>query len=246
MLDPREAEQVQTLFDSTAAQVHRDHAISHVLSALQSIDTEAVFFGGTALSRTILTAGRLSEDIDLYTQDRQSLIRELDQLPDLIAQEFPRAIWDLPPSATTDPRPTLLVCDQAIQIQVQVLDSRPRRWQLIPTELVAIYQRYSDVPATRLAVPTFDGFVALKVLAWFQRGTPRDLFDLEGLSRIGTVTTLARDLVSDLAGFSLTSGMLKRHIAGLWEEELAHQTRLAISESGCLARVLEWWRGDIN
>ena len=67
MLDFREAEGVQSLFGATAAQVRRDHAISHVLAALADMRADLVFFGRTALSRTFLCQGRLSEDIDLYT-----------------------------------------------------------------------------------------------------------------------------------------------------------------------------------
>ena len=48
-------------------QVRRDHLISHVLAAISAgvSSTDVVFFGGTALSRTYLTASRLSEDLDL-------------------------------------------------------------------------------------------------------------------------------------------------------------------------------------
>lgn len=244
MLDFREAERVQKLFGATSAQVQRDHAISHVLAALGDIRGEVVFFGGTALSRTFLTQGRLSEDIDLYSQDRQALCWELDQLPGLIGQEFPRAFWGLHPSQTVDPHAALLVCDTSIQIQVQILDSRSHGWQRIPTELTTIHQRYSDVNAAGLVVPTFDGFVTMKALAWLERGVPRDLFDLEGLSRVGPVTKTARDLIGYLAGFPLTSGMLTRSVAGLWREELAHQTRLEISEHECMERLVEWWQAE--
>lgn len=72
MLDPRERQKVQRLFSANEAQVIRDHAISHVLAAMQGINTELIFFGGTALSRTFLRMGRLSEDIDLYSPDRRA------------------------------------------------------------------------------------------------------------------------------------------------------------------------------
>ena len=200
-----------------------------------------VFFGGTALSRTFLPEGRLSEDIDLYSTDRKALCHELGDLPDLIEEEFPQAYWDVLPSQTVDPRSSLLVCDTSIQIKIQVVDSLSRGWQSIPTKPVSIYQRYSDVPNTQLVVPIFDGFVAMKVLAWFDRGTPRDLFDLAGLARVGEVSSEARELIKKLRGFELTEKMLSRKISGLWQEELAHQTRLTVSEEECLSRVLEWW-----
>lgn len=244
MLNSRENDSVQELFGSTEAQVRRDHAISHALAALQKIESEMIFFGGTALSRTFLPEGRLSEDIDLYSSDRQTLCLELDDLPNLIEEEFPQAYWDVLPSQTVDPRSSLLVCDPSIQIKIQTVDSRSRGWQLIPTKLVSIQQRYSDVPETRLVVPTFDGFVAMKVLAWFDRGAPRDLFDLEGLLRHGEVSSGTRELVDNLRGFHLTEQMLDRKVSGLWQEELSHQTRLTISEEECLSRVLGWWRAS--
>jgi len=241
MLDPRESQNVQDLFSANEGQVNRDHAISHVLAGLQRINTGFVFFGGTALSRTFLTTGRLSEDIDLYSTDRRALCRELDDLPKLMREEFPQAVWNVVPSQTVDPRSSLLICEASIQIKVQVVDSRSRDWQLIPTKMIDIHQRYSDVPNTQIIVPTFDGLVAMKVLAWFDRGAPRDLFDLEGLSRLGGVSTVVGDLVEKLRGFRVTKQMLNRKVSGLWQEELTHQTRLTVSEEECLSRVLEWW-----
>ncbi|HEY3293014.1 MAG TPA: nucleotidyl transferase AbiEii/AbiGii toxin family protein [Candidatus Nanopelagicaceae bacterium] len=241
MLDLDESQDVQELFGAEESQVNRDHAISHVLVALQQINTEFVFFGGTALSRTYLTTGRLSEDIDLYSPDRRALCRELDDLPRLMKEEFPQAVWNVIPSQTVEPRSSLLVCEASIQIRVQVVDALSRGWQSIPTNLVDIHQRYSDVSKTQLIVPTFDGFVAMKILAWFDRGAPRDLFDLDGLSRIGAVSSATHDLVEKLRGYRLTKQMLSRKVSGLWQEELAHQTKLERSENECLARVLEWW-----
>lgn len=241
MLDLDESQDVQVLFGAEESQVNRDHAISHVLVALQQINTEFVFFGGTALSRTYLTTGRLSEDIDLYSPDRRALCRELDDLPRLMKEEFPQAVWNVIPSQTVEPRSSLLVCEASIQIRVQVVDVLSRGWQSIPTNLVDIHQRYSDVSKTQLIVPTFDGFVAMKILAWFDRGAPRDLFDLDRLSRIGAVSSATHDLVEKLRGYRLTKQMLSRKVSGLWQEELAHQTKLERSENECLARVLEWW-----
>lgn len=243
MLDSVEEERVREAFNSTEAQVRRDHAISHVLAALQKIESDMVFFGGTALSRTFLSEGRLSEDIDLYSSDRKALCHELSELPDLIEEEFPQAYWDVLPSQTADPRSSLLVCDTSIQIKIQVIDSHSRGWKSIPTNQVLIHQRYSDVPKTQLIVPTFDGFVAMKALAWFDRGTPRDLFDLEGLARSKGVSSDARELIMRLLGFELTEEMLTRKISGLWHEELAHQTKQLTSEQECLSVVLKWWRG---
>ena len=244
MLDSVDSQRVQKLFDASQVQVDRDHAISHVLAALQRVRTQFVFFGGTALSRTFLTAGRLSEDIDLYSADRRSLCRELDELPGLIKEEFPRTAWNVMPSQTVDPQSSLLVCDSSTQIKVQAVDSVFRGWANVPIVLTSIHQRFSDVPATNLFTPTFDGFVAMKALVWFDRRLARDLFDLEALSHKGDVTEGARELVKQLRGFRLSKQMMAGQMVGRWYEELAHQTRLEKTEEQCLAQVLDWWAGS--
>lgn len=242
MINARESQNIQDLFGVTEAQVNRDHAISHALAALQEIKTKFVFFGGTALSRTFLNEGRLSEDIDLYTADRKTLCLEIDELSNLLEQEFPQATWNVAPSQTNDPQSSLLVCDSSIQIKVQIVDSGTREWWRVPTELTEIQQRYSDAPATRLFIPTFDGFVAMKALAWVDRSSPRDLFDLDGLSRQGRITENARELIERLRGFRISAQMMDLRVKGLWQEELAHQTKLQTTAEECLQRVLEWWR----
>lgn len=65
-MDPDERDSVATLFGVSAEQVERDHFISHVLAFLSRDFGDRVhFIGGTALARTHLPDGRLSEDIDL-------------------------------------------------------------------------------------------------------------------------------------------------------------------------------------
>ena len=241
MLDIAELLQIQSLFSSSELQVRRDHAISHILAAIQDLKSEAVFYGGTALSRTFLTDGRLSEDIDLFTADRKKLCGALDEIPDLIEQEFPEANWQKTPSQLRDAGSTNLSCGSAIQVKVQIVNSHPRGWQKVPVESTEIFQRYSDVPRTRLWVPTFDGFVAMKALAWFDRHAARDLFDLDALSRRGEVTEKAKELVQSLRGYRLTEAMVEGKVVGNWTQELAGQTKLEVTERECLSRVLEWW-----
>lgn len=241
MINADESQKIQELFSVNEAQVNRDHAISHALAAFQQIKTSFIFFGGTALSRTFLAEGRLSEDIDLYSSDRQALCLEMDGLPNLLEEEFPQANWNVLPSRTKDSEYSLLVCDSSIQIRVQIVDSNTRGWQKVPTELSEMRQRYSDAPPAKLFTPTFDGFVAMKVLAWFDRRTPRDLFDLEGLSWKEPVTENARKLIEQLRGFRVSGEMMNRPVVGAWREELAHQTKLKTTAEESLRRVLEWW-----
>ena len=241
MINADESQKIQELFSVNEAQVNRDHAISHALAAFKQIKTSFIFFGGTALSRTFLAEGRLSEDIDLYSSDRQALCLEMDGLPNLLEEEFPQANWNVLPSRTKDSEYSLLVCDSSIQIRVQIVDSNTRGWQKVPTELSEMRQRYSDAPPAELFTPTFDGFVAMKVAAWFDRRTPRDLFDLYRLSYEGEVSDVVRELAAKLGGHSMTRLMLNRPPVGRWHEELAHQTKLEVTAEECLQQFLTWW-----
>ena len=242
MLDPHEALTIQQLFGTSFSQVQKDHAISHVLSVLPNFKTDLVFYGGTGLARTFLESGRLSEDIDLFTPNRIALLAELDAIPELIIQEFPAAYWVTKPSQTVDPGRALLVCERGIQIEVQAISAQLRGWQHIPVETMQIHQRYSDASSTKLKVPTLDGFSAMKLAAWFDRGAARDLFDLEGLTHLRSLSEHTKTLVTELLGLKLTERMLDRKVVGVWQDDLAHQTKLDMTEEECLSRVLEWWR----
>lgn len=56
-----EASTVAAQFGVALDQVRRDYLISLVLVALQAHTEDLIFFGGTALARTFLTGGRLSD-----------------------------------------------------------------------------------------------------------------------------------------------------------------------------------------
>lgn len=241
MLDPHEAQDIQDLFGTSLSQVQKDHAISHVLSALSNFTTDLVFYGGTGLARTFLEHGRLSEDIDLFTSNRIELIRELDSLPGLLIQEFPEAYWRVEPSQISEHGKALLFCQPGVQIEVQAISIQTRGWKKIPVAPRKIHQRYSDVPKVVLKTPTLEGFSAMKLAAWLDRGTSRDLYDLEGLVHLGPATANIQNLVEEHLGFTLTGTILNRRVVGNWRDDLAHQTRLEITEGQALSRVLEWW-----
>lgn len=69
-LTAEDMDRVRADFGVDDEQIRRDHAISHMLAALSRMPEadDLIFFGGTALSRTLLPALRLSEDIDLITR----------------------------------------------------------------------------------------------------------------------------------------------------------------------------------
>ena len=65
-MDPGEEAAVAEQFGVARPQVRRDHLISHLLAALsRHLADDVIFFGGTALARSLAPDGRLSEDIDL-------------------------------------------------------------------------------------------------------------------------------------------------------------------------------------
>lgn len=241
MLDPFEANQLRQKFGVPIEQIMRDHAISHVLSVIKRVKTPFTFYGGTALARTYLPFGRLSEDIDIFSTRREELIREFESLSGWLEQEFPNAEWVVNPAKLEDGESALLRCGPGIHVRIQLVDSTIRNWGAVPLETAKIEQRFSDVPATELRVPTLNGFVAMKALSWFDRGAPRDLFDMGGLAKFGHVTEIARATIEQILGFRLTTSMIHRSAAGDWQTELAHQTQDYGNEAECLTRVLEWW-----
>ena len=69
-------------FGVSDEQVRRDHVISHLLALISvELGNEILFIGGTALARTHLPDGRLSEDLDLIAlAPRSDVEAALDKL----------------------------------------------------------------------------------------------------------------------------------------------------------------------
>jgi predicted nucleotidyltransferase component of viral defense system len=78
MLSAEEEQAVAEQFGVARAQVRRDHLISHLLATLSMhLADRVVFFGGTALSRSLIPNGRLSEDLGLIAIGRRREVAEL-------------------------------------------------------------------------------------------------------------------------------------------------------------------------
>lgn len=244
MLSPEDRAAVAERFGADDAQIERDHLISHLLVGLaELVGDTVVFFGGTALSRTHLSAGRLSEDIDLHTSaDRQAVAEELTtRWPLTVRREYPRLRWQPGLAEVRDVEPARVVAEDGAAVRVQLLkaDTTNLRW---PTERRTIEHRYSDVPTTELTVPTLPAFVAMKAAAWRDRHAARDLFDLAALGGRGLINEEAVALLRDVTGTSLVSADLERVPRDLqWKEQLAHQCRLDLDADTALATAREAW-----
>lgn len=246
MLEPQELADVADQFGVAEHQVRRDHLISHVLAAIGARDLPVTFFGGTALCRTFIVdpadGARLSEDIDLYTEKRAEVARSLDgELPRLLRREFPGIAMSPELSSVRAVEPAVLRSPDGLQVRVQVLDCHRGHDDLMryPTEVRPVVLRYQDLPSeVSLRTPTLSAFAAMKTIAWRDRHTARDLYDLAALASVNGLTVEAAELVRDVSGVrvALYDFVDQRDLA--WHEQLAHQTRLVATPQECLRAVL--------
>lgn len=242
--DERDA--VSAQFGVGPEQVERDHLISHLLAFLsQHFDDRIHFIGGTALARTHLPAGRLSEDIDLIAVgNRTDVASALDAaLPRALARTHGRLTLQPALSGTADALPTVLRTASGLSVRVQLLSARDRTaW---PTERRCLVQRYADAPAAELLVPTLPAFAASKTAAWADRHAARDLWDLWALAKLGAIDVAAADL---FRRYGPTNRCPEPYVFTTapsdaeWNAQLAGQTRISISVKEALEAVREAWR----
>ncbi|MEU0545580.1 nucleotidyl transferase AbiEii/AbiGii toxin family protein [Nocardia sp. NPDC005978] len=240
-----EFDRVAAQFGVAPEQVERDHLISHLLAAISRGFRERVhFIGGTALARTHLVAGRLSEDIDLVAlANRSVLAAELDAaLPRAVARTFGRLEWAPSLSAVPDTGAANLRSASGISVKIQLLSAQGRTvW---PTELRELEQRYGDAPAAALHVPTLPAFAAGKTVTWHDRRASRDLWDLWALNNIDAIDDAAGELYRRYGPTNrLPSPELfaRAPDGDDWNTQLAGQTRLEITAETALAVVREAW-----
>lgn len=237
MLDPRELREVAERFGVAEDQVRRDHLVSHVLAAIARLAPDAVFFGGTALARTHLPNGRLSEDIDLYAMRRRDVVRALTTgVPEVLRRDFPRLAWDPSPDDVAENGTALLVAERVPPVRVQVLDGAG--YALWGTERRPVDVRYSDVPAATLTVPTRASFAGMKLWAWGDRRAARDLYDLWSLATIGAIGAEAVAAYEAAVGYRPPLSSFDRvPDAAEWRTALAHQTAVLPDVGQAVATV---------
>lgn len=242
-LDERDS--VARHFAVTPEQVERDHLISHLLAVLSDRFSDRLhFIGGTALARTHLPDGRLSEDVDLIALgNRSALADDLENaLPRSVQRTHGRLIWANSFSSASDTIAAGLRASDGLSVKIHLLSSHGRI--LWPTERRALIQRYRDAPSAELIVPTRSAFAASKTATWYDRRASRDLWDLWALSKLGAIDDAAADLYRRYGPTNRPPGadLFKNPPADRdWQSQLAAQTRLKVTAATALAEVRDAW-----
>lgn len=245
MLNPDELDHVAATFGAAEDQVRRDHLISHVLAALSTeVGDSVVFFGGTALARSVLPDGRLSEDIDLIAADNRTTVAATltTAIPRALRREFPGLTWSPSPADSRGIDPAVLRSPDGLAVRIQLLS--PTGYPRWPTEQVDLVQRYSDAPAARLTLPTAAGLAAAKAAAWHDRAASRDLWDLWALAVRGHLTADAADLFARLGPTNRRpdpATYTNPPSEDRWRRDLAGQVRLTVTAAEACTVVRERW-----
>jgi predicted nucleotidyltransferase component of viral defense system len=245
MLDVAEEIAIAEQFGVARDQVRRDHLISHLLAALSDhCADQVIFFGGTALCRSFVPDGRLSEDIDLIAVGgRADVAVAVERL--LVSanrREYPGLRWLPPLSTVRDTDPAVLSTEDGVNVRIQLLNQVGYPpWPVAPHALV---QRYSDAPAATLTVPTRAAFAAWKTAAWTDRAASRDLYDLWSLAGIGAID---REAAALFTRYGPTNKPPTGRVfsaapdEAAWVRDLGAQTRLTVTAAEALTTVRDAW-----
>jgi hypothetical protein len=241
VIETSEIEEWAQRFRVSAAQITRDHFISHLLRALGDLHPRTRFFGGTALCRTHLEATRLSEDIDLlHPEPREFLATLREELPTAIRREFPDTSWSATAPEGDGFASSIGSPDvDAIKLYVGRDGTNTTAWEFIET---CVGLRYTDLPQDqKFECPTAPTFAAMKLAAWTDRHAPRDLFDLAGLAALGTLRdpNVNRIYTARMGAPIVTAEFTRvpKRTAAAWETELEAQVGELPPADACLARV---------
>jgi predicted nucleotidyltransferase component of viral defense system len=221
--------------------------VSHVLAAITACADDIIFYGGTALSRTVLPDLRLSEDIDLLSvSGRKPVATRLDQaISDYMRPRFGTVEarpWLADTRHDTDPSVFRIA---GINIQIQLVDGRD--YPAWPTVHREVEQRYAGIPSATFRTYTAAAFVGAKTVAWAEttRNAPRDLYDLWALARAGHINAEAAELFKR---YGPTGAYPERWLFPRqapteqhWKDALAHQCRLRVTAAEAYGTVVQEW-----
>lgn len=132
-LDDTEAQTIARVFGVELEQVRRDHLISLILAALGNESADSLVFFGTALARTHLPHGRLSEHIDLVTSSQRAVIAQQIQtsIHQALRRTHRRPIWN-PPLDAARHRPRRRAHRRRLTVRIQLPGPRAAGLQRTP------------------------------------------------------------------------------------------------------------------
>ncbi len=238
MISPGEVQVHAARWRVAPEQIYRDHMISHILAALVDLEFGCWFYGGTALNRSYIPQGRLSEDIDIMVEDITVDIEAL--LGRQLLATLGATTWDLVSRRSWMHTYQVKTIDGAVKVQLVRFDRDDQRWGWEETE---VELRYACLPeSVRMRLPERDGFVAMKLGAYTDRWAPRDLLDLANLARIGAITPAAIARYREVTGRGPVLADFERvqqPTREQWEAELSHQVADPGSPDVAATQVLE-------
>lgn len=239
-------------FGVSRDQILHDFVISHVLSVLEPLADRFVFYGGTALSRTILDGLRLSEDIDMLSiGPRAEAAHLIDQaVTQGLQRGFGRVTAELRlPDTRTDTTASVYRIGD-VQVKMQLIDGQ--HYTDWPLQRSAISQRYSGIRDVELTTYTAQGFVGAKTAAWCDttRNAPRDLYDLWALTERGHITPEAAVVYrkhGPTGGFPQAWAFPKRAPSSdEWYDALGHQCIPDVTPDAAFESVVSAWESAVR
>ncbi len=247
MIDQHEITSWAERFGVAHEQVVRDHLVSHLIAVIGASDDPPRFFGGTALCRTHLDGSRLSEDIDLLARDPGERFADLRvHVQAALRREFPRSSWSPDEPEGDGWRAYFQAADvPPVKVYVGRDGVDTRAWEFVET---GVALRYTDLPGSaRFQCPTLSTFAAMKLVAWYDRHAPRDLYDLAGLAAIGALDIAnVERLVRAKVGHGLIRSeltRLPRTVEDSWRTELGAQVGDLPDAQVCLERAARAFSG---
>lgn len=208
------------------------------------VPNDLLFFGGTALSRTHLVKGRLSEIIDLIAlTDRVEAIPRFKSVVERSLQRVHgRVTWTSDFSARNDVTPALATTPDGVSLKVQLLGRAG--YTIWPSEVRPLTQRYADAPPAQMRVPTRDAFIGWKTTAWTDRKASRDRWDLWALSEAGPFTDGTVSVFKRFGptGTAPKSWMFRDAPSVIdWRTDLGGQTNLNVEPTDAMKSVRLAW-----
>ena len=253
MYDLTEADAVaqEKHFGVARDQIEHDFVISHVLAVLAPHADKFIFYGGTALSRTILDGLRLSEDIDLLSVGpRAETASILDQaMRDGLQRGFGQVAAQ--PWMSEAPVDTAACIYRIgdVQLKMQLIDGA--NYAAWPRQTSQVSQRYSGLPNIELTTYTPEAFAGAKTTAWCDttRNAPRDLYDLWAMAGAGYITAEAARVYKKFGptnGFPRPWAFPKTAPSyGEWYDALGHQCIPQVDPDEAYDTVMAAWESAV-